>query len=120
MRWYRQPMDSSETRKAMIIGLLLGLLMTFPALFFAAASAGAGHGGYVAARAIFPFSMLLTLAEGNIGPIALAIALIQLPIYGAICGRVKAHKNYRPVAIIAFVHLVAALVGFAGTLPNYS
>jgi hypothetical protein len=114
-------MDSAEsTPKAVIIGIALGALTALLALLLAAMSAGAGHGGYVAARALFPFSMALTLVEGSIGLLSFTVALAQFPIYGGVWGWSKTRNNFRPLAVFAFLHLIAVIFCFSGTLPAFS
>ena len=83
-------------------------------------SGGAGHGDYVAARALFPTSMLLTLLEGRIGAFSTAIGLLQFPIYGGLLGWSIARSAYLPAILLALAHHAAAAVCFAGTLPNFS
>ena len=102
------------------IGFALGTLVAFPALMLAFISAGAGHGDYAFARALFPASMLLTLAEGQIGPLSLTVGFLQFPIYGGLCAWAMARRNYLPVIAIAIGHLIAAVVCFTGVLPNFS
>lgn len=106
--------------RAVMLGFALGVLFALPALFAAILSAGAGHGDYVAARALFPVSMLLTLVEGRIGYFSMALALLQFPLYGALLEWTKVRRNYLPALVVAAVHLVAAIVSFAGALPGFS
>jgi hypothetical protein len=103
-----------------LIGIGLGALIELPALAAAILSAGAGHGHYVAARALFPTSMLLTLLEGRINAFSIAIGLLQFPIYGGVLGWGIARRTYLPATLLASAHLAAVLVCFAGTLPNFS
>ncbi|WP_157218713.1 hypothetical protein [Flavisphingomonas formosensis] len=102
-----------------LCGAGIGTLMMGPAIFAAIMSGGAGHGSYIAARALFPFSMLLTLLEGSIGPVSIAVGLLQFPLYGALIGWAVAMRTTRP-AVLIFVHLIAALACFSGLLPNFS
>ena len=114
-------MDNAESiRKAVITGAALGVLLALPALLLAVMSAGAGHGGYVAARALFPFSMALTLVEGHIGLLSLTVALAQFPIYGGVLGWSIVRKNFRPIAVFALAHFLAVIFCFSGTLPAFS
>jgi hypothetical protein len=106
--------------KAVVSGAALGLLLGFPALFAGIISAGAGHGDYVAARALFPVPMLLTLLEGSIGVLSAGLALLQFPIYGGLLGWTFVRKAYLPAAAVGSLHLVAAILCFAGALPNFS
>jgi hypothetical protein len=96
------------------------MLVALPALGAAVLSAGAGHGGYAAARALFPLPMLLTLVEGSIGPLAGGLALVQFPLYGALLGWSRAHRSYGPLVALASLHLAAAIAGSSGLLPNFS
>lgn len=111
---------SKPAAKAVLAGFALGALFTLPSLVAAAMSAGAGHGDYVAARALFPVAMLMTLLEGRIGGFSIALALLQFPIYGGLLGWAVARSRYWPAVVAASVHLIAATICFAGTLPNFS
>ena len=105
---------------AVVIGCALGVLFAMPALLAAFISSGAGHGHYVAARALFPGSMLLTLVEGSIGTVSIAVGLLQFPVYGGLLGWTIARKRYLPALVAASAHMVAALVCFSGVLPSFS
>lgn len=106
--------------RGIAVGFVLGLLIEIPALLVAVFSGGAGHGDYVAARALFPASMLLTLPYGSIGTVSITVGLLQFPIYGALLGWSVERKNYLAAVVLALAHVIAALVCFAGTLPNFS
>jgi|SRR5688572_19846029 hypothetical protein len=84
--------ESSQTRQAnfkgadggaLILAGCVGFAVTFPAVFLAIISAGAGHGDYLWARLLFPYSMVLAMLTGSIGPISIGVAFIQFPVYGA-------------------------------------
>lgn len=91
------------------------------AILAAVASAGAGHGHYVAARALFPAPMLLGFLEGDrIGPFSLASGLLQFPVYGALLLLSVAHRNYRPAIAVAWLHLLAMIICFSGALSDFS
>jgi hypothetical protein len=114
---------SDRSRPALgsiLSGAALGLLLEIAALIASIASAGAGHGDYVAARALFPASMLLTLVEGKIGMLSMAVALLQFPIYGGLLGWARVREIWLPVMVAGSLHLVAAIACFSGTLPNFS
>jgi hypothetical protein len=106
--------------KSVVWGAALGFLLGLPALVAAAMSAGAGHGDYVVARALFPAPMLLTLFDSHIGMLSMAVALLQFPIYGGLLGWTVVRQAYLPAAIIGSVHLVAAILCFSGPLPDFS
>jgi hypothetical protein len=112
--------SSSPAFKSVVFGATLGLLLEVVALFAAFISAGAGHGEYIAARALFPASMLLTLIDGHIGPLSLGFALVQFPLYGVLIGWAQARGAYRPAAIMGSLHLAAAIFCFGGALSDFS
>jgi hypothetical protein len=105
---------------SIVLGAALGLPVAVLALFAAIASAGAGHGDYVAARALFPASMLLTLQEDHIGTQSIVLALLQFPIYGGLLGWSLLRKSYLPAIAVGAFHLVAVVICFSGALPNFS
>jgi hypothetical protein len=114
--WLRSP-----TIKPVSAGFAAGMLVELPALLGALASAGAGHGHYVAARALFPASMLLAVVRGtSIGAASMIVALLQFPLYGALLGWSVARRNYLPAAIVASAHILAAMACFSGWVPNFS
>ena len=103
-----------------LVGLGIGAIVAAPAILVAIMSGGAGHGAYVAARALFPFAMLLSGFEGSVGPAAVGAGLLQFPLYGALTGKALALKNYQAVRYAAAVHLVAAVACFSGALRYLS
>lgn len=115
----RQPQSKSALH-AVGGGAALGAFVSLPALGLAVLSAGAGHGGYAAARALFPLPMLLTLVEGSIGPLSSGLALLQFPLYGALLGWSRLNDSHGALSLMGLLHIVAAFFGFAGMLPNFS
>lgn len=101
-------------------GAAFGMMVSLPALGAAVLSGGAGHGGYAAARALFPLPMLLTLVEGSIGPVSGGLALVQFPLYGALLGWSRARRSRGPVIALASLHVAAAVACSAGLLPDFS
>ena len=116
---YRSDIVARRTKLGTLAGVGTGTLIAVPAIFSAMISGGAGHGSYIAARLLFPFSMLLTRLEGSIGPIALGVGLLQFPLYGALIGRTLALKTCRTFCLLAAMHLVAALACFSGLLSGF-
>lgn len=112
---------TNSHRRLALIGLVLGVPLTVLALLVAIASAGAGHGDYLAARLLFPVPMLASLlTEDTIKVPSVVIALLQFPAYGALIGWSWArHMRYLPL-LVATVHIVATILCFAGLLPNFS
>jgi len=105
---------------AVLVGTACGASVSLPALFLAVVSAGVGHGHYVAARMLFPYSMLLTLLEGSIGALAQGVGLLQFPLYGALLGWCLWRRSFGAAILVASLHLVAAAICFAGILPYFS
>lgn len=106
--------------KALLAGLAGGVAVELASLLAALASGGAGHGDYIAARALFPVPMLLTVLHRNtIGAASFGLALVQFPLYGALLGWTVARRNYLPAGLIALAHCLAAWACFAGWLPNF-
>lgn len=95
--------------------------MTLPACMLAIASAGAGHGNYVSAKALFPYSFLFSkLAGSTLTPFFLGLAVVQYPIYGALFGFFVSRRVLTlPLAVVA-AHVLAVAICFSGFLPNYS
>lgn len=100
-------------------GVGIGTLFTGPAILAAIMSGGAGHGSYITAGVLFPFSMLFSQVEGSIGPAAMSVGLLQFPLYGALIGRTVA-ANTSWTFLLATAHLGAVLVCNFGLLPQFS
>jgi hypothetical protein len=102
--------------------VVVGALITPVAVWLAVMSGGAGHGDYVSAKLLFPYSMLLTRSAGDsITSPLIGLALAQFPAYGLV-GTVLASRPHRALAIVALSALHAAGVAlcFSGLLPNFS
>ena len=112
--------EPQSVSRAVVLGCALGTLFGLAAIWLAIASGGAGHGDYGFARALFPATMLLTLVEGRIGQIGIAIALLQFPAYGGLVGWASARGRHLPVLVVALAHLAAAVACFSGVIPNFS
>jgi len=104
--------------KAKVAGLLAGVLLTPLALLLAASSAGAGHGDYVVARALFPFSILSTHLTGSLTIVGVALACAQYPLYGYLIGAALQKKRpWSPGVVVATgAHTLAVALVFA--YPN--
>lgn len=95
-------------------------IINIPATFAAVVSGGAGHGAYIAARVLFPFAMLLTRLGGEIGPVVIAVGLLQFPIYGLLVGRAVALQTATPFVLLTTALLFAVLICFSVLLPGFS
>lgn len=103
------------------LGFLLGAALTVPALGLAVASAGAGHGAYVAARGLYPWPMLSSLATGDrITTFAVVAAVLQYPAMGAWLGLRWRRDRWRAAGWLVAWQLGGVVLAFAGLLPNFS
>lgn len=116
VQWSSQPAWLTPV----LVGIGIGTCIELPAISAAIISGGAGHGEYVAARALFPLPMLLTLLEGSIGAFSGGLALLQFPLYGALFGWIIWRRSFGAAIMLAALHLGAAIACFAGALPDFS
>ena len=90
------------------LGLVIGLLSAYGA----AIATAAGHGTYVPAILLFPYSMALDLPVGSIAPF-IPLALLQYPVYGArLAIRSGAQPRRRLWLRLLGVHGIAVVVAF--------
>ncbi len=94
----------ANTKVRPVVGALVGLLVGVLALLIAIFFTKGGHGSYLPAAALFPYSMLTASAVGEIAWPLLTLALLQFPLYGYLW---LARIGRR--AAIFVVHLVAAV-----------
>ena len=83
------------------------LTITFLCLLVTIIFAGGGHGTYVPAKIIFPFTMLLAKLNNEINFIGLLLALIEIPIYNQILIK-KPKCKY----LLIGIHLFAVVLCF--------
>lgn len=113
----------ARTRRVprVIAGVLIGCVVTVPAVGAAIVSGGVGHGHYTAARLLFPIPMLLTrLTDGHIGLLAGGLVLFQFPFCGGVLAWWSGRRAAQAAGIIVAAHAAAALACFAGAVPNFS
>lgn len=68
-----------------ILGAVIGILPTIPAVSLAIASGGAGHGNYLFAWLFYPNELILLMLLGdNSATFVEVLAIIQFSIYGGI------------------------------------
>ncbi|HPF73104.1 MAG: hypothetical protein H7A20_10450 [Rhodanobacteraceae bacterium] len=105
-----------------LIGILIGAVITPFAVGTAIASAGAGHGTYLLAKLLFPYSMLLTRFTGDsITNPLIGIAFVQFPIYGLVLTSPASRRALKQVvAVLVLLHSFCVLLCLAGLLPNFS
>lgn len=117
-------MVSVRYRKArtinLYVGFVAGVLLTIPAVILAILSGGGGHGNYLWAKLLFPYSMVIPVLCGTTISVPLImIAIIQYPIYGVIVG-IQASLKMRIAAmvLVLFVHASVAVICFSRS-PGY-
>lgn len=98
------------TTRLVLVPFLFGVL----ALVLAGIAAAGGHGSYLPASLLFPFSMLLAVPTGHISARAIALALAQYPLYGWVLSRARSHGSLRHARFfLAMLHCVAAYASVA-------
>src|SRR5438874_193743 len=86
-------------------------LLTPLCLLIGIASGGAGHGNYILAKLLFPFTMFSTIFFGSITEPFITLALIQYPAYGVISGFANRKNRLLLASAIVFtIHGVMAVV----------
>jgi len=110
-------MKASVISKPFVVSLIATPLF----LLAAVASAGAGHGSYLLAKILFPFTMLSTLVFSSIIVPAIALAVLQFPFYGFILGRanVKGSLGTR-AAVLLLIHVLGVAACFILIGDNFS
>ena len=67
------------------VALVLGFCLLTPVLaMFTVVVAGGGHGSYMPAKILFPYSMAATAFTREITTPLMVAALVQYPVYGGI------------------------------------
>ena len=101
--------------------LVVSLIATPLFLLAAVASAGGGHGGYLLAKILFPFTMLSTLVFGSIVVPAMAVAILQFPIYGFILSKASLKGNLLTLSVALLVtHILGVVACFILVSDNFS
>ena len=104
------------------IGFSVGVLVTLPALWLAWISAGGGHGDYLWAKLLFPYTMIVPMLRGCpiIMPL-IVVGLVQFPIYGILVG--SSASGFKPlskmIGIIGGFHVATALICVIFSVPNF-
>lgn len=104
--------DSQPPRPARPSGwgipLAVGIAWTPFAVLWGIASAGMGHGDYVAATILFPVTILSMAWVGSINHLFVFVALVQWPLYGLLLS--LALRRSRRLCLLAFLLLIIAHV----------
>lgn len=101
--------------------LIASLVATPICLLLALASGGAGHGNYLWAKVVFPYTMLSTLAFESITRPFIILAIIQFPLYGVALGLASRKHRFAHMAIaLPVIHLLAVMILFLSGSENFS
>ena len=72
------------------------------------ASAGLGHGNYLAVKILFPYAFYIAYRQGEIAAASLLVAIMQYPLYGAVIG---VRKTRKVIAVfLLMIHVVFAAI----------
>ncbi len=93
--------------------IILTIIITLFLLLLTVFVAGGGHGNYILAKLIYPFTMLLAEFKNEINIVGIALAIVQIPIYALILHKKPNWKYY-----ILGIHCFAAILGL--TINNGS
>lgn len=83
-------------------------------------SAGAGHGDYVLARILFPYTMLSAILFDVIAVPFIVLAVAQFPFYGIALGAAARRGQFlAALCLILAAHVVAAIICFLPLSDNF-
>lgn len=105
-----------------LLGILGGAAVGAASLFIAWDSAGGGHGTYISARCLFPYTMYfaMTINDRITAPL-IVLALLQFPAHGFAIGLAASRGRTKAVlASIIILHTVAIGLCFSVKSDNFS
>ena len=91
--------------------IFLSLIATPFALLLALSSGGAGHGDYILAAILFPYTLLSTAVNETITSAFVVVAVVQFPLYGVILALAGERRSFVAVALVC-VHIAAVVLCF--------
>lgn len=101
--------------------VIASLLATPVCLFLGLVSGGVGHGDYVLARILFPYTMLAALLFEEIAAPLILLAVVQFPLYGVILGTAaKRGRSGAALLVVLVVHALSAAACFLDAVVNVS
>ena len=81
------------------------------AFVIAVAAGGGGHGTYLPAKCLFPYTMLSTRWTEGITTPFIVVALLQFPVYGIILAKANTRqKGAWALCVVAAIHLFAVVL----------
>ncbi|WP_299679701.1 hypothetical protein [uncultured Dokdonia sp.] len=85
--------------------IIITALITILILAFVILSMGGGHGFFWPAKLIYPYAMIITVLNNQIGLFSIIIAVIQIPLYAII-----SNKKPKWLFLIIGIHIIAAII----------
>ena len=98
-----------------LVGIISGVVTGAVALWISVAAAAGGHGTYLPAALLFPFTMGLAVLAGSITPPLVALAFAQYPLYGWLAIRKGTRKSTLRLLAIHVSAVALALVAVTGS-----
>ena len=96
-------------------------MLTPVCLLLAIGSGGGGHGDYFYAKLLYPYTMLVALVFDSLAIPFLLFAVLQFPLYGALCGRAAAKGRAWAAGLgIIIMHATAAALCFLLSSRNFA
>jgi hypothetical protein len=109
-------MKKIETSKVFIWTIGLTFLCLFLVIWFA----GGGHGTYLPANLIFPYSMIIGYNNDRITDLAMILALVQIPVYGIVLGIANRFACFNIFSLIILsIHFLAVVVVMGMDSKNF-
>ena len=91
--------------------VFISLVATPVCLFLGLVSTGAGHGTYLWARVLFPYTMLSTLIFESITVPFMVLAIIQFPLYGIALEIARRRQRFLLVGVgLSVLHFLAVVI----------
>lgn len=101
-------------RKAHVIGLIIGIVLTPILMLFVLLATGGGHGSYKPAIVLFPYTALGTVLLESLASPLIAVAAGQFPFYGWHLGRaLQAGRSRHALWIIPVAHTIVVIIAFS-------
>src|SRR5689334_14725699 len=98
-------------RRSIVVAALVGIALSVVSLGVAIQAAALGHGTYLPAILLFPWSMALSALAGSIAIPLIILAVVQFPAYGVMIGMTDGSQQRRAVGLLV-AHVLAAGVAF--------
>ena len=94
-------------RSIMTCSLLTGIV----AFMVAVVAAGSGHGTYLPAKCLFPYTMLSTRWTESITTPFIVVALLQFPVYGIILAKANTKQKVAlALCVVTAIHIFVVLL----------